>query len=179
VLIAVTYVLVILYDCYNCGILRGIIGRLCRCKINGASLASWIHMWDICNSLIGAFATFLLLSYIKFLSVSADLLYPTDLYTCTINMNCTKFSQRLYYNASIEFFGPQHLPCYCCSLCDCSFQCTSCGSSLPLSLLVFPETPSVLDCDVCTHSWMSFKVHIGTGQKVCWTVGTLLLCTWS
>ena len=25
-------------------------------------------------------------------------------------MNCNKLSQRLYYNASIEFFGPQHLP---------------------------------------------------------------------
>lgn len=111
VLIAVTYVLVILYDRYNCGILRGIIGRLCRCKISSASLASRIHKWDIRNSLIGAFATFLLLSYVKFLSVSADLLYPVDLYTCTVNMNCTKSSQRLYYyDASIEFFGPQHRP---------------------------------------------------------------------
>jgi len=110
VLIAVAYVLVILYDCYNCGILRGIIGRLCRCKIRGASLASRIHIWDIRNSLIGAFATFLLLSYVKFLSVSGDLLYSIDLYTCTVNMNCTKLSQRLYYDASIEFFGPQHLP---------------------------------------------------------------------
>ena len=48
VLIAVTYVLVVLYDRYNCGIVRRIIGRLCRCTVKGASLAARIHNWDVC-----------------------------------------------------------------------------------------------------------------------------------
>ena len=111
VLIAVTYmyVLVVLYDRYNCGILRRIIGRLCRCTVRGASLAARIHKWDVRSSLIGAFATFLLLSYVKFLSVSADLLNQIEAHK--IGINCTTSSQHyLYYNASIEFFGPQHRP---------------------------------------------------------------------
>ena len=63
--------------------------------------------WDIKASLIDAFATFLLLSYVKFFSVSFDLLIPVNLQNAhgqTLNQTY------VYYNATIVYFGEQHLP---------------------------------------------------------------------
>ena len=63
-----------------------------------------------CNfktSIIDAFATFLLLSYIKLLSVSCDLLLPTTVY----NVHGEKLeTSYLYYDATVEFFSSEHLP---------------------------------------------------------------------
>ena len=52
------------------------------------------------------FATFLLLSNVKFLSVSFDLLTPTKVY----NINGSLLGLFLYYDASIAYFGKEHLP---------------------------------------------------------------------
>ena len=60
--------------------------------------------WDIRTSIIDAFATFLLLSNIKLLSLSTDLLTPTYVY----NMNGTVLGIYLYYDASIEYFGTKN-----------------------------------------------------------------------
>ena len=57
--------------------------------------------------MLDAFATFLLLSYIKLLSVSFDLLFPvsiTDVYGHTFS------SMYLYFDATVEYFGNEHLP---------------------------------------------------------------------
>ena len=65
------------------------------------------RQWDIRTSLLDAFATFLLLSYIKLLSVSFDLLFPvsiTDVYGHTFS------SMYLYSDATVEYFGNEHLP---------------------------------------------------------------------
>ena len=65
------------------------------------------RQWDIRTSLIDAFATFLLLSYVKLLSVSFDLLFPvsiTDMYGHTLG------SMYLYFDATVEYFGKDHLP---------------------------------------------------------------------
>ena len=62
--------------------------------------------WDSRTSVIDAYATFFLLSYSKFLSVSFDILTPTSLYT--LNSNHTTLV--LYYDGSIEYFGKEHLP---------------------------------------------------------------------
>ena len=62
--------------------------------------------WDSRTSVIDAYATFFLLAYTKFLSVSFDLLIPTRLYE--LNSNKTTFV--LYYDGSIEYFGKEHLP---------------------------------------------------------------------
>ena len=62
--------------------------------------------WDSRTSVIDAYATFFLLAYVKFLSVSFDLLIPTRLYE--LNSNKTTFV--LYYDGSIEYFGKEHLP---------------------------------------------------------------------
>ena len=62
--------------------------------------------WNIKTSVIEVFATFLLLSNVKFLSVSFDLLTPTEVH----NINGSSLGLFLYYDASIVYFGKEHLP---------------------------------------------------------------------
>ena len=61
--------------------------------------------WNVGTSIVEAFATFLLLSYVKLLSVSLDLLAPTHVY----NINGSSLGVYLYYDATIEYFGEEHL----------------------------------------------------------------------
>ena len=69
--------------------------------------ACYRRQWDIRTSLVNSFATFFLLSYVKFLSVSFDLLIPVYLY----NVNGETISDMyLYYDGTIEYFGKHHLP---------------------------------------------------------------------
>ena len=65
------------------------------------------RQWDIRKSLIDAFATFLLLSYFKLLSVSFDILYPTPIYNESGQLLNKSY---LYYDATVEYFGKEHLP---------------------------------------------------------------------
>ena len=58
------------------------------------------------SSLVEAFATFLLLSYVKLLDVSFDLLMPT----ATFDIHGKKEIKYLFYDATIEVFGKDHLP---------------------------------------------------------------------
>ena len=62
--------------------------------------------WDIRTSVIDSFATFFLLSYVKVLSVSGDLLIPTTIYK--LGSNEVQFG--LYYSPSVQYFGDEHLP---------------------------------------------------------------------
>ena len=63
--------------------------------------------WNIKGSLINAFATFLLLSYVKFLYTSFALLFPVKVF----NIHGRALSQLyLYYDGTVEYFGPKHLP---------------------------------------------------------------------
>ena len=64
------------------------------------------NRWDIRSSIINAFATFLLLSYVRLLSVSFDLLTPTHIFDAHGN----KRGLFLYYDGSVEFLGSEHLP---------------------------------------------------------------------
>ena len=58
------------------------------------------------TSMIDVFATFLILSYHKILSVNFDLLA----FTAPIDSSGTSVGRFLYYDASYEYFGPDHLP---------------------------------------------------------------------
>ena len=98
-LIIVTYLLIELHD-HNFRVIVWIWRPFHRC------FAHFRQQWDIRTSIIDAFATFLLLSNIKLLSVSFDLLIPTHVY----NMNGSVVGIYLYYDASIEYFGNKHLP---------------------------------------------------------------------
>ena len=70
--------------------------RFARCR----------RQWDIQNSLLDAFETFFLLSYVKFLSVSFDILMPTFSW----DMKSTMQSPVVYYDGTLEYFGLEHLP---------------------------------------------------------------------
>ena len=100
VLIMVTYLLVILYD-HGYRLVVFIMSPFHKCFFY------FRNQWNIKTSLIDTFATFLLLSYVKLLNVSFDLLVPTKLHL----QNGKIFSKMyLYYDATVEMFGPTHLP---------------------------------------------------------------------
>ena len=99
-LITVTYVLVKLHD-HNFKLIVWLWKPFRRCFIR------FRRHWDIKTSLIDAFATFFLLSYIKFFSVSFDLLIPVHLQNA---QGDTLNQMYVYYNATIPYFGKQHLP---------------------------------------------------------------------
>ena len=63
--------------------------------------------WNIKTSLIDAFATFLLLSYMKFLYVSFKLLTPVPIFNAKGE---TLSKYYLYWDGTIEYFGSEHLP---------------------------------------------------------------------
>ena len=68
-LIALSYLLVLLYD-------RNVHLVVCLWKPFVPLFIRFRRQWNIRNSLVDTFATFLLLSYVKILSVSVDLLMP-------------------------------------------------------------------------------------------------------
>ena len=98
-LIAITYTLIQLHD-HNCRIVVLLWKPFLRC------FARFRRQWDIRTSLIEAFASFLLLSYVKFLSVSFRFLLPVYVY----NIHGESLEPYLYYDGTVEYFGKQHLP---------------------------------------------------------------------
>ena len=61
---------------------------------------------NIRTSVFDAFTTFFLLSYVKIVSVTADILIPTQIYKLGSNSS----TLGLYYSPSIRYFGQTHLP---------------------------------------------------------------------
>lgn len=98
-LIALTYFAVMLHDRYSLIVkIWGPVNRLCRCIRK---------QWDIRGSLVQAFATFLVLSYVKILNVSFDLLTPMNGY----RVNGTHIAHGfLYYAGDVLYFGKEHFP---------------------------------------------------------------------
>ena len=100
VLLIVVYLLVKLHDS-NFKVIVCLWRPFHRCFVH------FRRDWNIKTSLIDSFATFLLLSYMKFLSVSSDLLTPVTIF----NINGETLSNEyLYWDGTIEFFGSEHLP---------------------------------------------------------------------
>ena len=62
--------------------------------------------WNIRHSIIDAFTTFLLLSYIKLLNTSLSLLIHTAIY----NDRGSLVGYFLFYDETIQFMGSQHIP---------------------------------------------------------------------
>lgn len=64
---------------------------------------------DLQGSVVNAFATFFLLSFIKLLDVTFDMLMYTSVYT----MNETNFTERkmvLHFDGTVDYFSKEHLP---------------------------------------------------------------------
>ena len=95
----ITYSFVELHN-HNCKLVVWLWKPFCIC------FARLQRQWDIQTSLIEAFASFLLLSYVKFLSVSFDFLVPVYIY----NVHGESMESYLYFDGTVEYFGKQHLP---------------------------------------------------------------------
>lgn len=66
--------------------------------------ANFRRTWDIRYSIVNAFSTFLLLSYIKILSVSFRMLYMSSIY----NINGTRIGSALQIDPTRQNFGSNH-----------------------------------------------------------------------
>ena len=107
VLIFLTYLLVRMYD-----------GRY-RLAVLAWKPFKWFvscyqRQFNVKVSLVHTFATFILLSNVKILGVCFDLLIPTRAYTASGGKLSKYF---LYYDATIEYFSPEHLPFAVLALC--------------------------------------------------------------
>lgn len=66
------------------------------------------RVWDIKESLVKAFATFLVLSYVKIMNVSVELLTPAHGYYNISGKTVDRMY--LFSNGSMEYFGEDHIP---------------------------------------------------------------------
>jgi hypothetical protein len=101
-LIVVSYILIVLYD-RNIRLIV-VIWRPFR-----TLFGLFRQNWDLRTSLIDAFATTIFLTNVKFQSAAFDLLTPVKVY----HLNDTgdwAYSNRLYYDPTIPYFGVKHLP---------------------------------------------------------------------
>ena len=99
VLILISYVFIVLYD-------RRVPVIVAIWKPFNKVLATFRRYWDIRTSVLDSFATFFLLSYIKILNVTADLLIPTQIFK--LSSDKSKFG--VYYSPTVPYFGEKHLP---------------------------------------------------------------------
>jgi hypothetical protein len=97
-LIALTYLLVKLYDRFQ------LVSWLCRPFYR--CFHTFKREWDINSSLIRAFTTFYLLSYVKVITVTADIVAPVAFQNGRGNFTEHFF----FYDASIPYLGEQHRP---------------------------------------------------------------------
>lgn len=104
-LIAVTYLLIFLYDKDYRLVVR-------LWTPFQRFLIQFKRQWDLKTSMIATFATFVFLSYDKLVSVSFDILVPTRAYNVTGQL----VNVYLYYDSSIEYMGKEHLPFACLAI---------------------------------------------------------------
>ncbi len=98
-LIVITYFLVILHD-NNVRVILWIWKPFHYCSVH------FRRNWNIKSSLVHSFATFIMLSYIKFLDVSINLLIPVHVF----NIHGESVGLYLLYDTAVNYFSKQHLP---------------------------------------------------------------------
>ena len=122
--------------------------------------------WDIKTSVIEVFGTFLLLSNVKFLSVSFDLLTPTEVHS----INGSSLGLFLYYDASIAYFGKEHLPYAVLALLLLLIFVL-----LPMLLLLYPMRCFQRCLGLCGVRWHALPIFIDAFQG-CYKDGTNGTC---
>ena len=100
ILIGIVFILVILHD-------NGFRVILWAWKPFHKCLSRFRRKWNIRTSLIDALASFLLLSSMKFISVSFNLLVPTQLF---LKNGKTVGRPYLFYDGTVEMFSEEHRP---------------------------------------------------------------------
>ena len=106
VLIFITYCLVRLHDRYV------VISKLWKPFFNMFSFLR--REWNIRESLVNAFAAFIVLSYVKIMNVSFDLLTPSHSYH-KANGGFI-IASHLFINGSLPYFGEEHIPYAICAI---------------------------------------------------------------
>jgi hypothetical protein len=101
-LVVISYILVQLHD-------GNFMLLVIICKPFRSLLGFFRKKWNLRTSLIDAFATIFLLTNVKFQSVSFDLLTPVKVYHLN-NTGHWTYSTRLFYDATVPYFGARHLP---------------------------------------------------------------------
>ena len=139
-LMIIFYMLIELHDS-NCKLIVYMWKPFNRC------LSRFRRQWNTRASTIDAFATFVLLSYVKILSVSIDILCPTRVYDIQGNV----VGLYLYYDANVKFFGREHLPYALTALAVLLIFIL-----LPLLLLVLYPMKC---CQRCLHCFR-IKLHV-------------------
>ena len=119
--------------------------------------------WDIRTSLIDSFASIYLLSYVKILNVSMDLLIPTKIYK--LNSNAVAYG--LYYVPSVQYFGSYHLPYAIFALVLLSFFVV-----VPnVILLLYPFQFFQKILTLFSINWYSLRIYVDSFQG-CYKDGT-------
>ena len=127
--------------------------------------ARFRRKWDPKGSVINAFATFLLLSYSKLLTVSYSLLDASTLYN---NRGERIGPVALYYDASIEYFSRQHLPFVLLAICVLLVLVV-----FPLLLLLLYPMRSFQRClGYCTRIRWQFLHTFADAFQGCYKNGT-------
>ena len=98
-LISITYCCIKLHDKFS--VIRQLLKPFHRCCFH------FRKEWNIHRSLTDAFATFILLSYVKILNISFDLLIPTTIYDMKGGNDVFSF---LYYSGTVQVFKGEHTP---------------------------------------------------------------------
>ena len=101
-LILITYGMILMYD-------RKVYVIVMVWRPFKAFFSLFERNWDFKSSLIDAFSTFFFLLSIKCMSACADFLLPVRVYQVVSPLHMHS-EYRLYYDASIPYFGIRHLP---------------------------------------------------------------------
>ena len=108
---------------------------------------------NIKASIIDVFASFLVLSYVKFLALTFDLLTPIKVY----NVRGESLGYYVYFDANLKYFGSEHLPYAIIALVVAFFL------SLPLLLLLlYPLRTFQRFCG----NWQTLQIFIDSFQGV-------------
>ena len=147
-LIFITFILVKMHDNYS--FVMKLWRPFHRC------LAVFRKQWNIQSSLVNALATFIILSYIKILNVSFELLLPSRVY----NMDGESVHiGRLYYNGSLIMTSKSYRPYLAIAVIMVLFF-----NILPLLLLAFYPFSCfqrlLSNCCCCPRYKLAFKIFM-------------------
>ena len=152
-LMVLTYLLIVLYD-KNCRIVT----LMWRPFRRVSSLLG--RDWNIRTSVIDAFSTFLLLSNLKFLSVSFEILVATRVF----HLHGTHYNvtSGLFYASDIVYLGKEHYPfAILAILCLCVFVV------LPIALLlVYPLSLFQKLLNLIPIRWFVLRTFMDSCQGV-------------
>ena len=158
-LVIITYLLIVLYD-RNYRVIT-VMWRPFR-----VLFSYYRRDWDVRTSVINAYATFFLLSFTKFLSVSFNLFVPTRVYE--LHQHNYTYSLGLFLAADIEYFGSEHLPYGILAIIMCLFFVI-----LPVTtLFLYPFTFFQRFLNLFPGRWLIFIRTFMDAFQGCYKDGT-------